>query len=289
MDEKMKKEKERIIILSIASNTLLVLIKLIIGLASGLVSIVAEALHSANDLLASIIAYFGVKKSLEPPDEDHQYGHGKWEVITGTIENILILLIAVYIVYEGVDKLLHKTEPKNVEFGIVVMIISGVVNIFISRYLIRKGREMRSIGIEVDGEHLRADVITSIGVAVALILLKLTNWSWLDPAAALFVGIWVLFIFFELMGKLIRQMTDTSLAKEELVKIEEIVKSIPEIKFYHKIRTRQSGSTIFVDMHIKVDPALSVARGHDITRDIESRLRDLFKDVNVLVHVEPFK
>ncbi len=289
MEDRLKLEKESIIILSIASNTTLVLLKLVIGFSTGLVSIVAEALHSANDLVASVVAYFGVKKSLQPADEKHQYGHGKWEVITGLIENILILFIAVYIVWEGINKIRNGHTAEMVELGIGVMAVSGLVNFFISRFLIKKGRELRSIGIEVDGEHLRADVITSLGVGAALLVMKFTGASWIDPAAAIFVGIWVFFIFVDLLRKLIDQITDTGLPHHEKKRIEEYLKGLKEIKDFHKIRTRQSGSTIFVDMHIKVDPKMTVERSHEITRQIEYEMKKMFNDTNALVHVEPFR
>jgi cation diffusion facilitator family transporter len=282
-------EKEKVILLSVLSNASLVVIKLIVGFLSGLVSIMAEALHSANDLIASFVAYIGVKKALSPPDKDHQYGHGKIEILTGAIENILILLIAVYIIYEGINKLIHKTSPEYIETGIAVMVFSGILNFILSNFLIKKGRELRSIGIEVDGEHLRADVITSLGVAFALIILKITNIWWIDPIAAILVGIWVFFIFIRLLKKLVEQTIDTGISEQDIAFIEKTLNDIKEIKFYHKIRTRQSGSTIFIDMHIKVDKKLSVEKSHNITKIIEEKLKEKFGDVNVLVHVEPSK
>ncbi len=282
-------EKEKVILLSVFSNASLVILKLITGIISGLVSIVAEALHSANDLIASLVAYIGVKKALNPPDKDHQYGHGKIEILTGTIENVLILLISIYIIYEGINKFIHKTKSEFIELGILVMVISGLVNLFLSRFLIKKGRELRSIGIEVDGEHLRADVITSFGVVFALILLKITNIWWIDPLAAIMVGIWVFFIFLGLLKKLVEQTIDTGISKEQIKRIKKILKEQKEIKFYHKIRTRQSGSTIFIDMHIKVDKNLSVEKSHDITKLIEQRIKDELGETNVLIHVEPSK
>lgn len=282
-------EKEKVILLSVLSNSTLVIVKLTVGFFSGLVSIMAEALHTANDLIASLVAYIGVKKALTPPDKKHQYGHGKVEILTGTVENILILLIAIYIIYEGINKLINKVSPEYIELGIAVMVFSGIVNFILSNFLIKKGRELRSIGIEVDGEHLRADVITSFGVAFSLIILKITNKWWIDPIAAILVGIWVFFIFIRLLRKLIEQTIDTGISEQDLILIEKTLDEIKEIKFYHKIRTRQSGSTIFIDMHIKVDKKLSVEKSHDITKIIEEKLKEKFGDVNVLIHVEPSK
>jgi cation diffusion facilitator family transporter len=282
------REKGKVILLSICSNTTLVVLKIIIGIISGLVSIVAEALHSANDLLAAVIAYFGVKKSLKPADADHPYGHGKVEVLTGWIENILILLIGLGIIYQGIMKFINHTPSQLVEIGIAIMLFSALVNYVVSKYLLRKGRELRSVGIELDGEHLKADVITSAGTAAALILLKLTSIWWLDPLAAVCVGLWVIGIFVNLSVKLTQQVIDRGLSNRDLAEIEYILKSFNEVKGYHKIRTRQSGSTIFIDMHLNVDSDLSIEKAHELTEKIEVRIKEKFILTNVLIHIEPF-
>lgn len=287
--EKQNREKSRVIILSIASNLSLVIIKLVIGFMTGLVSIIAEALHSGNDLLASLIAYIGVNKSLKPPDEDHQYGHGKVETITGWIENILILIIGITIVYKGAMKYLHRTPYQMVEIGIAVMVLSGLVNLLVSVYLIKKGRELRSVGVEIDGEHLRADVITSLGTALALGLLKLTGLWWIDPLAAVLIGFWVMGIFVALSVKLTQQMLDRGLSGEEIGIITETLCAFSEVKGYHRLRTRQSGSTVFIDMHVKVNKSLSVEKAHTLTKEIENALMQKFVNSSILIHIEPFE
>jgi len=288
LPEKIKREKEKVIILSIASNAALVVMKLIIGIMSGLISIVAEALHSANDLMASLIAYVGVKNSLKPPDKDHQYGHGKVEIISGWIGNLLILIVGGGIVFEGIRKFTARTTPKFVAAAIVIMIISGIVNWFVSVYLIKKGKELRSVGIEVDGAHLRADVITSFGIAAALIVMRFSGLWWIDPLGAVFVGFWVIGIFVRLSMTLTQQMIDRGLSEVEMASIERMLESIKDIKFFHKIRSRQSGSTIFIDMHIKVDRNMTVESSHELTVEIENKLKGMFGDCNTLVHIEPF-
>jgi len=285
---KHKKEKESIILLSIGSNLFLVIAKLAVGWMTGLVSIVAEALHSANDLLASVVAYIGVKQSLKPADKEHPYGHGKIEIITGWIENVLIFLVGAGIIYEGVKKFIHKSEPQMVEIGIAVMIVSGIINFFVSQFLIKKGKQLRSVGIEVDGEHLRADVITSLGIALALIVLSITKKWWIDPVAAIFVGVWVLGIFLRLSYTLTHQIIDKGLEDNEIKKIESALNEFRQIKNFHRIRTRQSGSTIFIDMHIEVDGQMTVDESHGLTLKIEHKMKELFKVCNTTVHVEPY-
>jgi cation diffusion facilitator family transporter len=283
-----KNEKRRVILVSVFSNAVLVLLKLAIGFSTGLATIIAEAMHSGNDLIASLVAFVGVRQSLKPADEEHQYGHGKIEILTGTIENILILLIGIGIIYEGTEKLVHRSEHKMVEVGMIVMIFSGLVNVIVSRYLLKKGRELRSIGIEVDGEHLKADVITSFGVVGALILMQATKLWWIDPVAAIVVGIWVVGIFFNLTGKLTQQIIDRGLSEKEIGEIEAILKTFEDVRDYHKIRTRQSGSTIFIDMHIKVDRTLNIEKAHDMTKQIEDAIKQKFSFTNTLIHIEPY-
>ena len=288
LSEKIKKEKERVIILSITSNAALVAMKLVIGIMSGLISIVAESIHSANDLMASLIAYVGVKNSLKPPDKDHQYGHGKVEIISGWIENLLILAVGAGIIYEGIRKFTARTSPKFVDTAIIIMIISGIVNWLVSNYIIKKGKELRSVGIEVDGAHLRADVVTSFGIAVALIVMRFLGLWWIDPMGAVFVGCWVIGIFIRLSFKLTQQMIDRGLSDNEMEAIERMLGSMKDIKYFHKIRSRQSGSTIFVDMHVKVDKDMTVECSHELTKDIDNELKAMFGDCNTLVHIEPY-
>ena len=288
LSEKIKREKEKVIILSIASNAALVIMKLTIGIMSGLISIVAEALHSANDLMASLIAYVGVKNSLKPPDKDHQYGHGKIEIISGWAENILILLVGCGIVFEGIKKFSTKTPHQFVATAIVIMIISAIINMLVSIYLIKKGKQLRSVGIEVDGEHLRADVVTSAGIAAALIIMRFTGLWWIDPLGAVFVGLWVVGIFIRLSSKLTQQMIDRGLSEAEMNSIENMLLAMKDIKDFHKIRSRQSGSTIFIDMHVKVDPGMTVECSHELTTEIDGKFREMFGECNTLVHIEPF-
>jgi cation diffusion facilitator family transporter len=286
--DRLKKEKSVVVILSIASNAVLVIFKIVVGLMTGLISVVAEALHSANDLLASLIAYFGVKGSLMPPDKEHPYGHGKIEIITGWIENFLILGVGIGIIYEGYKKFAHRTEPKLVIAGVAVMLVSSLVNWFVSMYLIKKGKQLRSVGIEVDGEHLRADVVTSLGLAAALIVMQMTKLWWIDPAGAILVGVWVVIIFIRLSYTLTHQIIDQGLNETEINRIEDMIRSFKQIRDFHKVRTRQSGSTIFVDMHVKVDGKMTVLTSHHLTVKIENRLKEMYGDVNALVHIEPY-
>ncbi len=179
--------------LSVISNTSLVLMKFVVGFAIGSVSIISEAIHSSMDLIAAVIAFFSVRKSAEPPDAAHSFGHGKFEDLSGFIEALLIFVAAILIIYEAVRKLLGYTtvelQPEMIIFGIAVMGISALANWYVSHRLFIVAKESESIALESDAWHLRTDVYTSLGVFAGLILITLTGNPIFDPLFALCVAV----------------------------------------------------------------------------------------------------
>lgn len=184
--EEETKLKKRAASLSVVSNSTLIVMKLIAGAITGSFSIISEAIHSLSDLLASIIAFFAVKKASMPADKDHDFGHGKYEDFSGLIEGILIIGAAIYIVYESVDKIImnHHSEI-SVNAAIYVMFFSVIVNIFVSAHLFKVAKRTGSVAIFADAEHLRTDVYTSVGVMLGLVLIKYTGLHILDPPLCL--------------------------------------------------------------------------------------------------------
>jgi len=175
--------------LSILSNSFLIVLKLAVGFISGSVSIISEAIHSSMDLIAAVIAFFSVKVSDTPPDSRHPYGHGKVENISGVIEALLIFIAAIWIIIEGVKKLLsNDIKLESIGIGSAVMLVSAVLNAFVSGRLYKVARETKSVALEADALHLKTDVYTSLGVAVGLGLIMLTGINWLDPVVAILVA-----------------------------------------------------------------------------------------------------
>ncbi len=149
---------------SVASNSLLIFLKVTVGLVTGSVSVLAEAIHSSLDLLAAIIAFFGLRAADKPADREHPFGHGKWENVSGSIEAVLIFIAAVWIIYEAIKRILHGGEVELLGWGIAVMAVSVVANILVSRHLFKTAKIHDSLALEADAQHLRTDVITSLGV-----------------------------------------------------------------------------------------------------------------------------
>jgi cation diffusion facilitator family transporter len=197
--------KEKTAHLSIISNTSLVILKFVVGFAIGSVSIISEAIHSSMDLLAAVIAFFSVKKSAEPPDASHSFGHGKFEDVSGLIEALLIFVAAIVIIIEASLKLLggqgHEFSPALLSAGIMVMGISVLANWYVSTRLMKVARETESIALESDAWHLRTDIYTSLGVFAGLILIHFTGLTVLDPIIAIAVGLVILNAAFNLLKR----------------------------------------------------------------------------------------
>src|SRR4030065_442776 len=175
-------EKIAIARLSVYSNAALVALKIIVGVLMGSVAVVSEAIHSGVDLLAALIARFSVKKPAEPADQDHRFGHGKYENLSGMIEGALIFVAAAWIIYQAVGRLQGEAAIEQVGLGMVVMGISSVVNFAIARRIMTVARKTESLALEADAYHLLTDVYTSLGVFVALGLIIITGWK---PLASL--------------------------------------------------------------------------------------------------------
>ena len=289
------KRKARAALLSVLSNTTLVIIKLSVGLLSGSVSVMSEAIHSGVDLLAALIACVAVHISAKPADAQHTYGHGKVENLSGTIEAVLIFLAAGWIIYEAIYKI-NKPEPmEQLYLGVVVMGISSLVNWFISKHLMRVGQETDSIALTADAWHLRTDIYTSMGIMVALviiwggqILLPAIDFRLIDPIAAIIVALFIIRAACGLTMRASRDLVDVSLPDDEVQWLNNYLHSLaPMVRGVHNLCTRKAGSLRFIEMHVVVAGNMSVTASHAITQDITSNIRKHFVEAHITVHIEP--
>ncbi len=284
------RQKSRAAAVSIASNSVLILFKLIVGILSGSIAIISEALHSGSDLVAALIAFYSVRKAGQPPDPSHHYGHEKVENLSGVIEALLIIAAAGVIIYEGVMKIIHGPSLDHIWLGIAVMAASGFVNLFVSlRVLYPVARRTESAALEADAAHLLTDVYTSFGVAGGLLLVKITGWAYFDPIAAIVVALLIIRTGYELVVQSTRVLLDQTLPEEELVEIRRVVAEHRGdlIWGYHKLRARQAGSRRHIDLHITVDESQTVAQAHETAEHIAADIREVVPNADVLVHIEP--
>lgn len=281
------KVKTGVAALSVCSNLFLVSTKLVIGFVTGSVSILAEGIHSGMDLAAAVIAFAAVRISDLPPDERHAYGHGKYENISGTAEALLIIAAAVYIGYEAVMKFIHGGELARIDVGMGIMLISAVMNWIVSARLFRVAKETDSIALEADGQHLRLDVYTSLGVLVGLFIVYLTHLVIIDRLLALAVALWIGWVGVRISGKALGPLLDTQLPLDEVERIVEIIASEELVRGHHKLRTRKSGAHRHVDVHLLMPQDMSLADAHNLAEDVEDRIRAEFDHTTVVTHVEP--
>lgn len=279
--------KSRIALLSVGSNTLLIVLKLIVGLISGSVSIISEAIHSMMDLVAAVIAFFSVRVADVPPDEDHPYGHEKWENVSGVIEGVLIVVAAGWIIFEAAHKLVSRSPIESIGLGFLVMAVSAAVNAFVAARLYKVAREEQSIALEADALHLKADVYTSLGVAAGLGLIWLSGWTILDPIVAILVALFILREAFSLIRNAFTPLLDASLPPEELALVRQIVlRNSGEVLDVHDLRTRRSGKTRHIDMHLTMHRVLTLEEAHGICDRIETEISAELDHARVLIHPE---
>lgn len=284
------RKKKLVALLSITSNILLTVLKIIVGVISGSISIISEAIHSVSDLFASCLAYFSVAKSSEPADEDHPYGHGKYEDMSGFIEGILIIFASFFIIYEATRKIISNSHmDSETGLGIAVMLIAVLMNIIVSSLLFKVAKESNSISLYADGEHLRTDIYSSFGVLLGLILIKITGHSVLDPIVAILVAVLIYKTGFSISKKAWMHLLDHALPSEEIIKIKEIVDDFDaQVALKDdSIRARQVGPSTDIDLILQFPEKTSICECHRICEEIEKQIRVLYENSSISIHFEP--
>jgi cation diffusion facilitator family transporter len=279
--------KSRAALVSVVSNTALVAVKVVVGVLTGSVSVLSEAIHSANDLLAAGIAFVSTRVSDRPSDTCHPFGHGKAESISGAIEAAFIVLAALWIVVEAAGKLVRGGEVESIGLATAVMSASAAVNAVVAWYLFRVACQEDSLALEADAHHLSTDVYSSLGVAAGLGVVWLTGWHALDPLVALAMAAVIGRIGWKLTLQAGQQLMDASLPADELALIRGALAAEPSLVSWHRLRTRKSGSERHVDLHIVLLAAMSLAEAHEVTLRVEAAIARLFPRVQVVVHTDP--
>jgi cation diffusion facilitator family transporter len=283
--------KARVAALSIVSNSALIVLKAVAGALTGSVALLTEALHSATDLIASIVAFFSVRKADEPPDVEHPYGHEKVEDLAAAIEGVLILVGSAIIVIEAVRSLVRGAEVERLGIGIAVLAISIVVNLVVSARLMQRARETGSPALAADAAHLRTDVATSVGVLVGLVVVTLTGWTWLDPVIALLVASAIVVAGMRILLHSGRVLVDEALPAGELEGIREQIAAFADrgVAGPHDLRARRAGARRHVALHLQFRQGTTLEQAHRTAHELQDAIRDRVgdPDADVLIHIEP--
>jgi cation diffusion facilitator family transporter len=274
---------------SVVSNTLLIGLKIVAGAVTGSIAIVTEAIHSAIDLIASFVAYASVRKSDQPPDAEHPFGHGKIENLAATVEAMLLVVGAGIILYESTRRLIGEPVVEYLGIGIAVMALSLVANLAVSEFLYRRARSTHSEALAADAAHLRADAATSAVVLVGLIVVELTGWVKIDAAMAIVVSFAIVLAAIRIFSESSRVLVDESLPEEELAAVREVVdaNAARELLGFHRLRARGGRAWRHVDLHVQFADDTPLMRAHEIAHELEDGIRDRLGRVDVMIHIEP--
>lgn len=285
----MIRTKSRAAALSIASNALLIALKLAAGAVTGSIAILTEAVHSLIDLVASVVAFVSVRKADEPADAEHPYGHEKVESLAATIEGMLILVGAGIIVYEATHRLVIGSEVESLGVGIAVMGFSVVANLVVSTVLYRRARTLESPALEGDAAHLRTDAMTSAGVLVGLALVEVTGIAAFDSITALVVAMAIVGAGIAIIRRSSGVLVDETLPEGELDRIEAAIAGArtSEVAGYHKLRARRAGSRRYVDFHVQYRSGTSLELAHTLAHRMRDSIEAEIPQAEVLIHVEP--
>ena len=287
-------EKRSAAISSVIAAVGLTGFKLIVGLATGSLGILAEAVHSGLDLMAAVMTFLAIRISGKPADRNHLYGHGKVENLSALFETLLLLVTCFWIIYEATHRLLYHTTDLEVNYwSFTVMITSIVVDVSRSRMLSRAARKYNSQALEADALHFSTDIWSSGVVILGLFFVKLSEWiprfaflRQADSVAALVVGLIVVYISIKLGIRTIQALLDfaPSGIEKEIISAVEV---LPGVTDCHHVRVRYSGPQLFVDIHILVDGSQTLIEAHNLTEEIERVIQKLMPDADVTVHPEP--
>lgn len=278
----------KIAFLSVISNSLVVMLKIVVGIITGSVAILSEAIHSFLDLIAAFIAFISVRISKKPADTGHPYGHGKVENLSGTIETMLIFAAGIWMIYECVQKLVNPAPVHLPVLGIAVMLAGALINLIVSKFVKREAEKVNSVAMKSNALHLLTDVYTSLGVAASLLVVTLTEWYILDPIIGMVLAVYIIYEAFKLMKEAFPPLIDTRLSEEEEKTILKIIETFQqEFIEIHDFRTRRSGPQEYIDFHLVVASHVTIKDVHDLCDRIERDITKEFKQAQVMIHPEP--
>ncbi|MBW2477969.1 MAG: cation transporter [Deltaproteobacteria bacterium] len=274
--------------LSILTAIFLALLKLFTGILTGSLAVISSAIDSLMDIIMSGVNLVAIHHADQPADDKHPYGHGKFETLATIFQAIVIAISGSWIIYEAIQRILGGSQVHQPLSGIIVMLISILFSLFISRYLRRVARETDSTALKADALHFSMDVYTNLALLIGLVIIARFKIYWLDPIMSIFVAVYILIESIRLLRHGIRDVLDEQLPDTIRQEIEALIeKNNHDLFGYHNLRTRRAGSQKLIDFHLTVCKHLSVEEAHNITDYIEKKIAERISGTDVTIHVEP--
>lgn len=277
-------------IVSSFTATILIIVKLAIGIMSGSVAVLASAIDSVLDLIVSAFNYFAISKSEQPADEKFNYGKGKIEALAAVIEGTVITVSGIYIFYEAIRKAFYQKEIEYLNASIIVMLISLALTIALVIFLNYVAKKTGSMVVKSDALHYKTDVLSNGAILVSLVLIQVTNFGLIDSIMGVVISIYIIYSAYEIIKDGVYILLDASLDEEIVEKIKNIILEEKEISDFHYLKTRKSGHTNFVDVHLVFSPGISLIKAHHAGDRIEEKIKDLIDDEDWVInaHLDPY-
>jgi len=282
--------QKRATIISSSVAVTLVVIKLIVGIISGSVAVLASAIDSGLDLAVSLFNIFAVSNAEKPADEIFNYGRGKMEAIAAVIEGVVITLSGFFIFYEAIQKMLHQEPVTHLSASIVVMVISLVMTGALVMFLNYVANITQNMVIKSDALHYKTDLLSNGSILVSLVVIYFTDFYLIDAILGILIAIYIVYSAFELIQDGVLVLLDASLDESIVAKIKEVIKNEPSVNDYHWLRTRKAGNDYFVDVHLVFTPEMSLLEAHRIADNVEAKIKTIDLGANWLIniHLDPY-
>lgn len=280
---------ERYALLSIAAAVATIALKGLAWWVTDSVGLLSDALESFVNLAAAVLAFSMLRLAATPPDKAYPYGLSKAEYLAAGIEGALIVLAAAGILYTAVPRVITPSPLETPGLGLTLSAAASIINLVVARVLIAAGRENQSIALEADGKHLMTDVWTSAGVIVGVALVYLTGWLRLDPLIALAVAVHIVWTGVGLMRRSVAGLLDAAIQPDEQKEVDKLFAEYSHRygMTFHALRTRQSGARRFITFHMLVPDSWTVSQAHQLSEEIEARMRSMVPNASIFTHIEP--
>jgi cation diffusion facilitator family transporter len=277
-------------VVSTSVAALLTIIKLVIGIASGSVAVLASAIDSILDMFVSLFNYFAISNSEKPADREFNYGRGKIEALASVIEGTIITVSGLFLLYQAIIKAINGETSKYMGTSIVVMIISLVITIFLVIYLNKVAKKTKSMVIKADALHYKTDVYTNVAVLVSLVLVNFTGYELIDVLVGSGIALFIIYSAYELIHDGVLVLLDRAVDSDIVKEIETIIKSNEKVNAYHLLKTREAGHQTFVEVHLVFDCIITLMDAHRTTDKIEQDIENLDKDRDwiINIHMDPY-
>lgn len=281
------KKVKQVLWIILFANFAVALLKILIGLSINSSSMTADGFHAISDGSSNIVGLIGIAFASKAIDKEHPYGHNKFEILTGLFIGGMLSFISINIIINSFVKFSNPLVPSITTESLIALIITIFINIFVSTYEYKIGKKLNSYILISDSLHTRSDIVVSIGVLATLIGIKLGLPAIVDPIASLVVAAFVIHTAYEILSSTICVLVDTATVDED--KIKSLIFDFNLVKDVHNIRSRGSDNAIYIDMHVMVEPNISVEESHALAHNIELKIQDdISNSAQVIIHIEPF-